>query len=69
MKPDKMEFHLGRNIFGQPIRLVQSRDSSNRPMWTICRDEADQRDDRSSVAGLTPEIIRLMAECVKQSTP
>lgn len=67
MSPVRIEFDLGQNIHGQPLRLVKERTTGGRMAWTLYRDEANQRDDRSSVGGLTSEVILKMAEAVKNS--
>lgn len=65
MTPDKIEFTLGSTIHGQPLRLIRSKSTSGQWQWTLCRDEADQRDDRVFIAGLTRDLILRMAEAVK----
>lgn len=66
MTPSRVEYDLGSNVHGQPVRLVREQTTGRGPAWTIYRDEADQRDDRSWVCGLKREQILLMAEAVKQ---
>ena len=65
-KPTKIEFDLGQTIHGQPLRLVRGF-SSNRNDWTLCRDEADQRDDRVFITGLTTEHLRQLGEIAREN--
>lgn len=69
MTPNKIEYDIGSTIYGQPLRLVRQKDSGGTTMWTLCRDEADQRDDRTFIAGLTRDHITKMAEAVKACAP
>jgi hypothetical protein len=57
----RVEYDLGRNRHGQPVRLVWEDGRG----YTIHRDEANQRDDCQRVDGLEADQIRLMAECIK----
>lgn len=66
MQPSRIEYDIGSNVHGQPIRLVREQTTGRGPAWTIFRDEADQRDDRTWVGGLTRDQILRMAEAVKQ---
>lgn len=65
MTPDKIEYQIGSTIYGQPLRLVLARDTGGTYAWTLCRDEANQRDDRTFIAGLTRDTILKLAEAVK----
>lgn len=67
MTPSRIEFDLGVNAHGQPVRLVRGASSSHKTVWTIFRDEADQRDDRSEVGGLTDAQLIAMAKAVETS--
>ncbi len=69
MSPSKIEFDIGETIYGQPLRLLRQKDSAGAIMWTLCRDEASQRDDRTFIAGLTREHIQKMAEAVAKTAP
>lgn len=64
MKPARIEFDIGTTIHGQPLRLVRSKATGGQVEWTLYRDEANQRDDRVFIAGLTPEIIHKITEAV-----
>ena len=66
MKPTRIEYDLGDNVHGQPVRLVCEATTGRGMAWTICRDQADQRDDSAFVSGLTRDQILNMAEAVKQ---
>ena len=66
MEPTKIEFAIGKTIFGQPLRLTYERATDGRCAWTLYRDEANQRDDRTFISGLTDEAILNMAEAVKR---
>ncbi len=65
MKPSRIEFAIGQTIYGQPLRLVLQSDSANRMVWTLFRDQGDQRDDSTFISGLTDEHFSKMAEAVK----
>lgn len=69
MTPAKIEYEIGSTIHGQPLRLVRSKSTGGQMEWILCRDEADQRDDRVFIAGLTREHILKMAEAVKSQVP
>lgn len=43
---------------------MRSKATGGQMEWILCRDEADQRDDRVFIAGLTRENILKMAEAV-----
>ncbi|QYM80254.1 hypothetical protein K0B96_06475 [Horticoccus luteus] len=66
MTPSRIEYDLGSNVHGQPVRLVRAETTGRGPAWTIYRDAADQRDDSSEVGGLTSEQIKRMGDAVKQ---
>jgi hypothetical protein len=66
MTPSRVEYDIGSNVHNQPVRLVREATTGRGAAWKICRDEADQRDDRVFIAGLTREQILRMAEAVKQ---
>ena len=68
MKPKRVEFDIGPNIFGQPVSLILDRSSDGRNCWYIHRGQGDQRDDTQSVGGLTAEQIRSMAAAVNMAT-
>jgi len=68
MTPNKIEYSLGTNIYGQPVRLIRYTDTAGVTTWMICRDEADQRDDRAEIGGLTPEQILKMAGAVQSAS-
>lgn len=59
-------FDLGKNVFGQPCDLTFCRDYMGRAYWSIVRNQADQRDDTSSVSGLTADQLKLAANCIDQ---
>lgn len=65
MNPVRIEFDLGNNAYGQPVRLIRSRGTGGERVWIIQRDQANQRDDCSEVGGLTSQQIIDMAEAVK----
>jgi len=65
MSPNKVEYSIGSNIHGQPIRLIYEKGSSGQFSWTIHRDQANQRDDSKWIGGLTDKNILDMAEAVK----
>lgn len=65
MSPTRIEYDIGSTIHGQPLRLVWTKSSSGQMEWVLYRDEADQRDDRVFIAGLTRESILKMAEAVQ----
>ena len=65
MMPSRVEFEIGSTIYGQPLRLVRQRSTGGEMEWVLCRDEADQRDDRTCIAGLTREHLEKMAEAAK----
>lgn len=65
MKPDKIEFLIGETIHGQPLRLLRQKSTGGQMEWVLCRDEADQRDDRVFIAGLKGDSIQKMAEAVR----
>ena len=68
MTPDKIEFHIGETLYGQPLRLVRSRDSSGSITWILYRDAADQRDDHTFISGLTRDALLKFAEAAKYSS-
>jgi hypothetical protein len=65
MKPTKIEYDLGQTIYGQPLRLVRGRDSAGNTVWTLHRDQGDQRDDSTFITGLNTEHILKMTEAAK----
>lgn len=65
IEPDQAEYHIGETIYKQPLRLVRNKGTAGQKQWVLCRDEADQRDDRVFIAGLTRETILRMAEIVR----
>jgi hypothetical protein len=66
-KPSKIEFDIGQTIHGQPLRLVRGFSSSQPSDWTLCRDEANQRDDRVFITGLTTEHLRLLGDIAREN--
>ncbi len=66
-KPTRIEYDLGQTIHGQPLRLVRGFSSANQSEWTICRDEANQRDDRVFISGLTTDHLRLLGEIAREN--
>lgn len=66
MKPTTVTYDLGDNLFGQPLKLVYSRDSVNRWMWTLRREQADQRDDSVFISGLTEQNIENLKSAVQE---
>lgn len=69
MKAAVVEFHLGKNAYGQPVKLVYRKDSAGAMMWEIHRLPANQLDDQVWISGLTREMILQMADAVKGLTP
>lgn len=65
MTPAKIEYAVGQTRHKQPLRLVKAKSYDGSVDWTLHRDEANQRDDRAFIAGLTDEVILAMAEAVK----
>jgi hypothetical protein len=65
-KPDKGEFDLGDNIYGQPVKLIKQYHYGQK-VWEIYRGQANQRDDTRFIGGLTDEIILKMIEAVKSN--
>ena len=69
MKPARIEWHLGKNCYGQPLRLVYEKGSGGVAAYTLHRDAGDQRDNHDFVAGLTLENIKTMAQAVLEPAP
>lgn len=63
MDPSRVEYDLGGNAFGQPVKLIQHR-SSGKDCFRLERGPADQRDDSSFVDGLTAAQLAMLAELV-----
>lgn len=66
MTPVKIEYSIGKTRHNQPLRLVKARTYDGAVEWTLHRDEANQRDERAFIAGLSDEVILAMAEAVMQ---
>jgi hypothetical protein len=56
--PSRVEYDLGRNIYGQPVTLVRERSSAGAWSWTLRRGAGNQRDDTAFIGGLTDKQIR-----------
>lgn len=67
MKPTRLEFDLGRNHFDQPIRLVLAATTDGARRWELCQEQANQRDDRASIGGLTRDQLIAMAEIARET--
>jgi hypothetical protein len=65
MMPARIEYDIGSTIHGQPLRLAWATATGGQREWVLYRDEADQRDDRVFIAGLTDDNILKMAEAVR----
>lgn len=68
MKPSRIEYDLGKNRHGQPLRLVQCQ-SNGGEEWILYRDAANQRDDAAFISGLTLENLRDIAEIANARKP
>lgn len=69
MTPSRITFDIGSNVYGQPVTLTRSKTSAGGYEWTIHRGAADQRDDESSVSGLTRQQLLDMASAVEKILP
>ena len=56
MRPAKIEYDLGTNMHGQPVKLV---DEAGR--WILSRDAANQRDDSARIE-LSVEQMKMIAD-------
>lgn len=65
MEPSVIEFAIGETVHKAPLRLIHTAAAHGQPaMWTLRKDQADQRDDTDVISGLTDETILRMAEAV-----
>lgn len=67
MHPTRIEFDIGQTVYGQPLRLVRHKTSTNQPCWALIQDAGSQRDDPATVDGLSDDAILKMAEAVKSA--
>lgn len=65
MTPDRMEFHVGQTIYGQPLRLVLEKDSAGTRAFTLHRDEGNQRDDRAAIRGVRLDELVTIYRCAQ----
>lgn len=65
MKPDTITFSVGSTVYKQPLKLTLYKDTGGRMVWSLHREQVDQRDDSAIITGLTKETILMMAEAVK----
>ncbi len=67
MKPTRIEYAVGRTIYGQELKLVKESDSSNRTSWSLYQAAANQRDDSAVIRGIADEVITKMADAIKHA--
>lgn len=64
MSPDRVEFTVGETVHKQPVKLIREQYMGIQ-QWTIRQEALNQRDESSTIRGLTAEVIIAMAEAVK----
>lgn len=67
MKPDLIQFSVGKTVWDQPVKLRHERNYDGKVFWTLTQEAAGQRDESSTIRGLTDETILAMAEAIKQT--
>lgn len=60
MKPVAVKYDVGKDKHGRRVFLSRTEMYG----WEIHVEAANQRDDSQTISGLTPEVIRAMAEAV-----
>ncbi len=56
-KPSRLEFNLGNNPHGQPVKVVRDLITNGTYRWSIHRGQANQRDDSAVVGELTTDML------------
>ena len=68
--PDSGTWNLGSNTHGQPFFLEYYTDSTTRQrVYTLRREQANQRDDRESVHGLQLSVLKRLVEVIGSLEP
>lgn len=62
MRPAREEYDLGKNIHGQPVRLVRERLAGQPESWTLERGAGNQLDNTVRVFGLTAQQLQTIGE-------
>lgn len=65
IQPSFVQYDVGETVYGQPLRLCRSRDTGGKIVWCLIQEPGDQRDDRSQINGIPPEVILKMAEAIQ----
>jgi hypothetical protein len=64
-KPAMMEWDIGSDVYGRPVKLRATLKSGQRSEWTIHVAAYDQRDNDQRVEGLTFDNLTAIAEAAK----
>jgi hypothetical protein len=63
MKPISVKYLVGKDMHGRRVFLSRTETCG----WEVIVEAANQRDDRQTIMGLTPEVILAMAEAIKDA--
>lgn len=66
VKPTKVEFEVGKTVYGQQLRLVLERTTTGVMCWTLYKDALNQRDESQAIHGIDGQTLRNMAEATSQ---
>ena len=68
-RPTRIEFGVGRDVYGRQTKLVGASAANGRYLWAIITEPANQRDEGESIGSLTSdqlqELGRIAADFLK----
>ena len=68
IKPKKVEYYIGRDVYGRTVTLTFNRDYMGKESWYICIEPSDQRADRQTISGLSDGNLRAIAGVINKRT-
>lgn len=63
---EKVEFRAGYTKWGQKLTLIGELETNGKVSWSLRQDALNQRDETSTIRGLTRESIKAIAAVIER---